>query len=140
MGENMTILVTGGLGFIGSNFVRYNADKAEIVVVDAFKYGSNENNLNDLDCTFVNGDICDYVSTDYVFSGDKGLYKEEDKPKFGLDKELIKPSRMGEMNWLAKRPKDSSLDTSKVVGYLKEEPLGLDMALEILEDELKNKG
>jgi len=60
--------------------------------------------------------------------------------KFGLDKELIKPSRMGEMNWLAKRPKDSSLDTSKVVGYLKEEPLGLDMALEILEDELKNKG
>ena len=56
----MTILVTGGLGFIGSNFVRYKADKVDMVVVDAFKYGSNENNLKDLDCKVVNGDICDY--------------------------------------------------------------------------------
>ena len=60
MGEAMKILVTGGLGFIGSNFVRYNADKAEIVVVDALKYGSNKNNLKNLDCKVVNGDICDY--------------------------------------------------------------------------------
>jgi dTDP-glucose 4,6-dehydratase len=56
----MTILVTGGLGFIGSNFVRYKADKVDMVVVDAFKYGSNENNLKDLDCKVVKGDICDY--------------------------------------------------------------------------------
>jgi dTDP-glucose 4,6-dehydratase len=60
MGENMTILVTGGLGFIGSNFVRYNADKAKIIVVDALKYGSNETNLKDLDCKFVKGNIRDY--------------------------------------------------------------------------------
>jgi dTDP-glucose 4,6-dehydratase len=45
----MRILVTGGLGFIGSNFVRYMADKAEIIVADALKYGSNENNFKDLD-------------------------------------------------------------------------------------------
>ena len=56
----MKILVTGGLGFIGSNFVRYSADKADIVVVDALKYGSNENNLKDLDYKLVKGDICDY--------------------------------------------------------------------------------
>ncbi|MCK4733140.1 MAG: dTDP-glucose 4,6-dehydratase [Methanophagales archaeon] len=56
----MKILVTGGLGFIGSNFVRYMADKTEIIVVDALKYGSNENNLGDLDYKFVKGDICDY--------------------------------------------------------------------------------
>ena len=56
----MKILVTGGLGFIGSNFVRYVADKADIVVVDALKYGSNENNLKDSDYGFVKGDICDY--------------------------------------------------------------------------------
>ena len=60
MGEDMTILVTGGLGFIGSNFVRYAVDNAEIVVVDALKYGSNEPNLKDLDCKVVKGDICDY--------------------------------------------------------------------------------
>ena len=56
----MKILVTGGLGFIGSNFVRYMSDKTEIIVVDALKYGSNENNLKDLDYKLVKGDICDY--------------------------------------------------------------------------------
>ena len=56
----MKILVTGGLGFIGSNFVKYVADKADIIVIDALKYGSNENNLKDLNYKFVKGDICDY--------------------------------------------------------------------------------
>lgn len=65
MGEAMRILVTGGLGFIGSNFVRYlveevGVDAAQITVVDALKYGSNENNLKDLGYTLVKGDICDY--------------------------------------------------------------------------------
>ena len=72
MGEAMikevppsTILVTGGLGFIGSNFVRYQIEECgreagEITVVDALKNGSNENNLKDIDYTLVKGDICDY--------------------------------------------------------------------------------
>ncbi|NQE54431.1 GDP-L-fucose synthase [ANME-1 cluster archaeon GoMg3.2] len=61
----MRILITGGLGFIGSNFVRRRIEEAganvdDIVVVDALKYGSNENNLGDLDCKIVKGNICDY--------------------------------------------------------------------------------
>jgi dTDP-glucose 4,6-dehydratase len=61
----MKILVTGGLGFIGSNFVRYlveevGTDAAEITVVDALKYGSNESNLNGLDYNFAKGNICYY--------------------------------------------------------------------------------
>jgi len=56
----MRILITGGLGFIGSNFVRSMIDKAGITVVDALKYGSNENNLKDLEHKFVKGNICDY--------------------------------------------------------------------------------
>jgi len=64
----MKILVTGGLGFIGSNFVRYmveevGMDAAEITVVDALKYGSNKDNLKDLDYRFVKGDICDYYES-----------------------------------------------------------------------------
>ena len=65
----MKILVTGGLGFIGSNFVRYMADKAEITVVDALKYGSNENNLKDSEYKFVRGDICDYESMAELVKG-----------------------------------------------------------------------
>ena len=72
----MKILVTGGLGFIGSNFVRYMVEEAganavEIVVVDALKYGSNKNNLKDLDCKFIKGDICSYKLM-------SGLVKETD--------------------------------------------------------------
>ena len=47
----MKLLVTGGLGFIGSNFIRFMLDEHEdcrIVNVDALTYGSNVNNLSDL--------------------------------------------------------------------------------------------
>ncbi|MCU1427810.1 MAG: dTDP-glucose 4,6-dehydratase [Actinomycetia bacterium] len=60
----MNILVTGGAGFIGSNFTRYwiehHADD-RVVVVDALTYAGNLENLADLEgaYTFVQGDIVD---------------------------------------------------------------------------------
>ena len=60
----MKLLVTGGLGFIGSNFVRYCLEKSkEIINVDAMRYGSNPDNLKDIGnnaYTFVKGDISNY--------------------------------------------------------------------------------
>lgn len=46
---NTTILITGGAGFIGSNFVRYMLHHTEysIVVVDALTYAGNPENLAD---------------------------------------------------------------------------------------------
>ena len=58
--------------------------------------------------------------------------------KFELDKNLITPSRMADMRWIASRPKDSSLDTSKASRYLKEKPYDLDRALEVLKEEMEN--
>jgi dTDP-glucose 4,6-dehydratase len=62
----MKILVTGGLGFIGSNFIRFMLQAHEscrIVNVDALRYGSNENSLADLNederYSFLQGDIAD---------------------------------------------------------------------------------
>ncbi|MGB9778965.1 MAG: GDP-mannose 4,6-dehydratase, partial [Candidatus Bathyarchaeales archaeon] len=62
----MKILVTGGLGFIGSNFIRYmleNYKDVNIINVDNLSYGSNPNNLRDLEkderYEFFNGDITD---------------------------------------------------------------------------------
>jgi len=57
---------------------------------------------------------------------------------FNLDLSLIKTARINEMNWLAKRPKDSSLNVSKVANTLKEKPLKLEDALKILKEELEN--
>jgi dTDP-glucose 4,6-dehydratase len=60
------LLVTGGLGFIGSNFVRYVLSKHEDVEVtnlDNCSYGSNSSSLKDLESSgrykFVRGDISD---------------------------------------------------------------------------------
>ena len=60
------ILITGGAGFIGSNFVhhwceQYPSDR--VVVLDALTYAGNRNNLAGLEgqanFRFVQGDICD---------------------------------------------------------------------------------
>ena len=62
------VLVTGGAGFIGSNFVRYLLDaepQVQVVNLDALTYAGSLENLKDLPAqhaerhTFVQGDICD---------------------------------------------------------------------------------
>ncbi|MDF0530662.1 dTDP-glucose 4,6-dehydratase [Tsukamurella sp. 8F] len=58
----MHILVTGGSGFIGANFVRLTAaerPEVEITVLDALTYAGNRESLDGLDVEFVHGDICD---------------------------------------------------------------------------------
>ncbi|WP_461170402.1 dTDP-glucose 4,6-dehydratase [Arthrobacter sp. Z1-15] len=58
------ILVTGGAGFIGSNFVHYVLERADarVTVLDKLTYAGNRASLQGLDparFTFVEGDICD---------------------------------------------------------------------------------
>lgn len=69
----MRLLVTGGCGFIGSNFIRYMLGKhpgCKIVNLDKLTYAGNPDNLKDLesnpDYHFVRGDICDPVIVDRV--------------------------------------------------------------------------
>ena len=57
--------------------------------------------------------------------------------KLYLDKDLIKPVTIKEMNWTAKRPKDSSLDVSKATRILKEKPMKVEPALDLFLNELK---
>ena len=61
-----SIMITGGLGFIGSNFVHYWKQKHPddlILVYDAMTYSGNRKNLEPLEGAenffFVQGDICD---------------------------------------------------------------------------------
>ncbi len=73
--ENM--LVTGGYGFIGSNFVRYLLDESDyegrIINVDSLTYAGNPENLAGIEETygdryvFVKGDVCDGERMDRLF-------------------------------------------------------------------------
>ena len=62
----MKILVTGGSGFIGSNFIRYWMKKYsgdKIINLDALTYAGNLENLKEVENNpnykFIKGDICD---------------------------------------------------------------------------------
>jgi len=62
----MKLLITGGAGFIGSNFVRFWAARRpedQLVVLDALTYAGDRRSLAELESTgrmiFVHGDICD---------------------------------------------------------------------------------
>ena len=65
----MKLLITGGAGFIGSNFIRWLLNSARgysVVNFDALTYAGNLRNLSDVasrsDYRFIKGDICDAVA------------------------------------------------------------------------------
>ncbi|WP_432808083.1 dTDP-glucose 4,6-dehydratase [Pantanalinema sp. GBBB05] len=65
------ILITGGAGFIGSNFVHHWCEQYpddRVVVLDALTYAGNRQNLTSLEnqanVRFVQGDICDRALVD----------------------------------------------------------------------------
>jgi dTDP-glucose 4,6-dehydratase len=70
------LLVTGGAGFIGSNFIRMYLERhadCEIVNLDKLTYAGNLENLRSVEddprYRFVRGDICDRKSVDDVMPG-----------------------------------------------------------------------
>lgn len=72
---SMRILVTGGMGFIGSNFIRDVLDRgycSKVVNLDGLKYGSNPANLAGIEderYSFVEGDISDYALVSELIKG-----------------------------------------------------------------------
>jgi dTDP-glucose 4,6-dehydratase len=71
----MKLLITGGAGFIGSNFVRYIAHtypEYEVVILDALTYAGNLENLKEVEDSprhrFVRGDIIDATVVDELVS------------------------------------------------------------------------
>jgi dTDP-glucose 4,6-dehydratase len=78
MSKNCNILVTGGAGFIGSNFVHYWREKypqTRIIVLDKLTYAGNLDNLAGLETStnfsFVQGDIGDRLLIDNLLKESK---------------------------------------------------------------------
>lgn len=74
----MRLLVCGGAGFIGSNFIHYMLEtypKLQITNYDKLTYAGNEKNMerfaDDARYTFVRGDICDLKKLNEVMEAQK---------------------------------------------------------------------
>ena len=71
----MKVVVTGGAGFIGSNFIRYmlaHYPQDEVINVDALTYAGNPENLTDVEShpayRFVKADIADRTAIEPLFA------------------------------------------------------------------------
>ncbi|OTY63063.1 dTDP-glucose 4,6-dehydratase [Bacillus thuringiensis] len=77
----MKLLITGGAGFIGSNFIRYMLKKYpqyQIVNVDLLTYAGNLSNLKEISLNqnykFIKGDISNEIFIDKLFKKEKFDY------------------------------------------------------------------
>lgn len=78
----------------------------------------------------------------YHASGSKRIsrfkFAKQIAKTFNLDADLVKPIKMKELKaWIAKRPRDSSLDTEKIRKQLKAKPLNITEGLRQLKEEMK---
>ena len=84
-----TYLVTGGAGFIGSNYIHYMfkkyGDDIRIINVDALTYAGNLENLKDIESrsnyTFIKADITDKEAIAKIFAEndiDSGTFRSRE--------------------------------------------------------------
>ncbi|HFR4149466.1 MULTISPECIES: dTDP-glucose 4,6-dehydratase [Bacillus cereus group] len=94
----MKVLVTGGAGFIGSNFVRYMVKKYpeyNIVNLDSLTYAGNLENLKDIEESsnykFVKGDIADRQFINQLFKEEKFDYVLNFAAESHVDRSITNP-------------------------------------------------
>lgn len=102
-----TYLVTGGAGFIGSNFILYMLKKYEdvkIINFDKLTYAGNLENLKKIQCDkryiFINGDICDKELVTSVFQKYKINYVVNFAAETHVDRSITTPEIFAETNVL----------------------------------------
>ena len=102
-----TYLVTGGAGFIGSNFVHYMLKKysdIKIINIDKLTYAGNLENLkeieNDKRYSFVQGDICDKEVVGKIFASDEIDYVVNFAAESHVDRSIREPEVFAKTNVL----------------------------------------
>ena len=96
--DKKTIVVTGGAGFIGSNFIYYMLDKYpnyRLVCLDSLTYAGNLSTLkvalqND-NFRFVKGDICDAELVDKLFKKERPNVVVNFAAESHVDRSILEP-------------------------------------------------
>jgi len=101
----MNILVTGGCGFIGSNFIRYILREHpdwKVLNLDKLTYAGNLANLKEVEGSgcyrFVRGDIADRVLVDRIFQKDGIAAVVNFAAETHVDRSILDPSPFIETN------------------------------------------
>ncbi|TDX52358.1 dTDP-glucose 4,6-dehydratase [Orenia marismortui] len=111
-------LITGGAGFIGSNFIKYMLEKyntrkdIKLVVLDKLSYAGNLDNLIDImnEIKFIKGDIANRELIEYIFAEYNIDYLINFAAESHVDKSIKDPQLFIETNVLGTQ---NLLDISK---------------------------
>ncbi|CAM4004061.1 dTDP-glucose 4,6-dehydratase [Mesobacillus zeae] len=102
-----TYLVTGGAGFIGSNFVQYMLNKyndVKIINVDALTYAGNLENLKSIEghknYLFIQADICDAAAIGGIFEDNEIDYVVNFAAESHVDRSIEHPEVFVQTNVL----------------------------------------
>jgi dTDP-glucose 4,6-dehydratase len=106
MGFKMKVLlVTGGAGFIGSNFIKYFLETQKdftVVNYDKLTYAGNLDNLREVEnnprYVFVKGDICDTDKVSWVLNNFKPDYIINFAAESHVDRSIDEPLVFGRTN------------------------------------------
>ncbi len=103
----MKLLITGGAGFIGSNFIHYTLKhhkKDEVVNFDKLTYCGNLENLRDIETDprykFIKGDICDAKLVEKVFQKEKPDFILNFAAETHVDRSIKNPKNFTQTNVL----------------------------------------
>lgn len=102
-----TVLVTGGAGFIGANFIKHvlsRRDDMFIVNMDNLTYAGNLENLKDVEgnrnYAFFKGDICKAADVEWIFEKHKIDTVINFAAESHVDRSIIAPLAFAETNYM----------------------------------------
>jgi dTDP-glucose 4,6-dehydratase len=103
----MKLLITGGAGFIGSNFIHHILGKYpdyEIVNLDKLTYCGNLDNLKEVEgdprYKFIKGDICDREKIDEIFEREDPDFVVNFAAETHVDRSILDPDAFVKTNFL----------------------------------------
>ena len=122
-----SILVTGGMGFIGSNFIRYITglnQNFKIINVDKLTYAGNPENLKDFDkiysgkYKFYKNDICDFDAIDRIIVKEKVDYIVNFAAESHVDRSIDNPKLFCDTNILGTQSLLNSAKRNKIKKFV----------------------